>query len=80
MNIRPLGTDLFHAEKQRETDGRTDGQTDATEPLVTFRYFAIAPTELGCLKPEASPFSVLVKGRHLRSFKCCCTDNKHLIL
>jgi len=59
-----------------ERNGWTDGQTDATEPLVTFRNFAIAPTELGCLKHGASRISVLVNGRHLRSFKCCSTDNK----
>jgi len=63
-----------------ERNGWMDGQTDATKPLVTFRNFVIAPTELGCLKPEVSPVSVLVKGRHLRSFKYCSTDNKHLIL
>jgi len=37
MKIRPMRTELFHA------DGRTDGQTDMTKLIVTFRSFANAP-------------------------------------
>jgi hypothetical protein len=33
MKIRPVGTELFHA----------DGQTDMTELIITFRNFANAP-------------------------------------
>jgi len=35
--IRPVGVQLFYA------DGRTDGQTDVTKIIVTFRNFANAP-------------------------------------
>ena len=31
MKIRPVGTELFHA------DGRTDGQTDMAKLIVAFR-------------------------------------------
>ena len=37
MKIRPMGAELFHA------DRRTDGQTDMTQLIVTFRNFANAP-------------------------------------
>ena len=36
MKIRPVGAELFHA------DGRTDGQTDITKPIVPFRNSAKA--------------------------------------
>ena len=36
MKIRPVGAELFHA------DGRTDGQTDITKVIVTFRNFSKA--------------------------------------
>ena len=38
MKIRPVGDELFHADRQ------TDGQTDMTELIFTFRNFAKAPT------------------------------------
>jgi len=38
MKVRPVGTELFHA------DGRTDRQTGMTKLLVAFRNFANAPT------------------------------------
>jgi hypothetical protein len=41
MKIRPVGAELFHADRQ--TDGRTEGQTDMTKLTVTFRNFANAP-------------------------------------
>jgi len=34
IQIRPVKAELFHA------DERTDGQTDTTKPIVTFRNFA----------------------------------------
>ena len=37
MKIRPVGAELFHA------DRRTDGQTDMTKIIVAFRNFANAP-------------------------------------
>jgi len=37
MKIRPVGAELFHA------DGRTDGQTDMTKPIVAFRNFLNVP-------------------------------------
>jgi len=40
MKIRPVGAE-FHADRQ--TDGRTDRQTDMTKLTVTFRNFANAP-------------------------------------
>jgi hypothetical protein len=40
MKIRPVGTDLFHA------DRRTDGQTDMTKLIVAFCSFASAPKTL----------------------------------
>ena len=36
MKIRPLGAELFHADRQ------TDGQTDKTKLKVACRYFANA--------------------------------------
>ena len=36
MKIRPVGAELFHA------DRRTDGQTDMTKLIVAFRNFANA--------------------------------------
>ena len=41
MKIRPVGFELFHADRQ--TDRRTDGQTDAMKLIVAFRKFANAP-------------------------------------
>jgi len=40
MTIRPVGAE-FHADRQ--TNGRTDRQTDMTKLTVTFRNFANAP-------------------------------------
>jgi hypothetical protein len=37
MKIRSVGAELFHA------DGRTDSQTDVTQPIVAFRNFLKAP-------------------------------------
>jgi hypothetical protein len=42
MKIRPVGAELFHA------DRRTDGRTDMTKLRVAFRNFAYAP-KLQCL-------------------------------
>ena len=39
MEIRPLGDELFHADKQTQTGGRTD----MTKLVVAFRNFANAP-------------------------------------
>ena len=41
MKIRPVGAELSHADKG--TDRRTDGRTDMTKLIVTFRNFANAP-------------------------------------
>jgi hypothetical protein len=41
MKIRPVGTELFHADRQ--TDRQTEGQTDMTRTIVAFRNFASAP-------------------------------------
>jgi len=37
MKIRPVGAELYHA------DRRTDGRTDMTKLIVTFRNFTNAP-------------------------------------
>ena len=37
MKIRPVGTELFHADGQAE--GRTDWRTDMTKIVVAFRKF-----------------------------------------
>ena len=41
MKIRPMGAELFCAggRTDRQTDGLTDGQTDMTKVIVTFRNF-----------------------------------------
>jgi hypothetical protein len=44
MKIRPVGSKLFHM------DGRTDGQTDLTKPIVTF---TILRTHLKMVKTVA---------------------------
>ena len=41
IKIRPLGADLFHSD--RETDGRTDEQTDMRKQIDAFCNFANAP-------------------------------------
>ena len=43
MKIRPVGADLFRADRQ--TDGRMDRdrQTDTTKLIAAFRSFADAP-------------------------------------
>jgi hypothetical protein len=40
MKIRPVGAE-FHADRQ--TDGRTDRQTDMTKLTITFRNSPYAP-------------------------------------
>ena len=40
MKIRPVGAELFNAER---TDGQTDRQTDITNLIVAFRNIANAP-------------------------------------
>jgi len=42
----PVGAELFHA--SRQTDGRTDGQTEITKITVAFRY--LADTNEYCVK------------------------------
>ena len=39
MKIRPVGAELFHADR---TDRRTDGRRDMTKLIVAFRNFANA--------------------------------------
>jgi hypothetical protein len=41
MKIRPVKTEVFHADGQ--TDRQTDRQRDRTELIVGFRNFANAP-------------------------------------
>jgi hypothetical protein len=41
IKIRPVGAEMFHADRQ--TDGRTDRQTDVTKLIVAFRYSANTP-------------------------------------
>jgi len=50
MKIRPLGAELFHADRRTNSDGRTvDGQIDMTKLTVAFRNFANAP-KMGCVQ------------------------------
>jgi len=44
VKIRPVGAELFHADKQ--TDSPSDKQKDMTKLIVTFRNFAPTPTKL----------------------------------
>jgi len=41
VNICPVGAELFHADRQ--TDGWTEGKTDMTKKMGTFRYFTKVP-------------------------------------
>jgi len=41
VKIRPMGAELFHADRRRK--GRTKGQTDMTKLIVAFRNFTNAP-------------------------------------
>jgi hypothetical protein len=41
MKIRPMEAELFRADRRK--DGRTDGQTAMTKPIVTLLNFAKAP-------------------------------------
>jgi hypothetical protein len=41
INIRPLGAELFHADRQ--TDRQTNGQTDMTNLIAVLRNFAKVP-------------------------------------
>jgi len=41
MKIRPVGIELFHA------DRRTDGRTDTTKLIIAFRNLANAPKNQG---------------------------------
>jgi len=40
MKIRPVGTEMFRADK------RTDGQTGMTKLIVAFRNFAYTPVKV----------------------------------
>ena len=51
MKIRPVGAELFRADR---TDGRTDWQTGMTKRIVAFRNFANAAK-----KSIGRPFSFL---------------------
>jgi hypothetical protein len=41
--IRPVGTELFHADRQ--TERRMDEQTDMTKLMVAFRNFSNSPND-----------------------------------
>jgi hypothetical protein len=41
MNIRPVGAEFFHTDRQME--GRRDRQTDMKKLIIAFRNFAKAP-------------------------------------
>jgi len=45
MKIRPLGAELFHADRRRSkrTDGRTERGTGVTKLIIAPRYFGNAP-------------------------------------
>jgi hypothetical protein len=49
MNIRPVGSELFHAERQ--ANGQADGRTDMTL-IVDFVNFAKAPENGKCMSSK----------------------------
>jgi len=53
MVIRPVGAELFHAE------GRTDGRTDMTKPVVAFRNFANARRNRSTMCGHNTEFNVV---------------------
>ena len=49
MKIRPVAAELFHADRKKA--GETEGQTDMTKLMVTFRNFrllALKPQIISC--------------------------------
>jgi len=48
MKIRPVGAELFHADRQ--TDRQTNAQTDMTKIKVALRNFANAPMNSSTIK------------------------------
>ena len=59
MKIRPVGAELFHA------DRRTDGQTDMAKPIVAFHNFAKAP-KMSRRRDMKKCVTGKVKENHLR--------------
>jgi len=53
MKIRPVGAELFHAER------RMDGQTEMTELIGTFRNFAYAPKMSAIFHMFMVPFIII---------------------
>ena len=56
MKIRPMGAELLHA--HRRTAGETEGQTDITKLIVTFRNFAYSPKNPRLFPAELQYFVV----------------------
>ena len=48
MNIRPMGDELFHEDRQtdRQTDRQMDGRTDKTKLIVAFLQFCESALKL----------------------------------
>jgi len=46
LNICAVGDELLHAERERQTDERTERQTEITNLSAAFRNFVKAPTIL----------------------------------
>ena len=53
MKIRPVGDELFHADRQ------TDGETDMTKLIVAFCNFANTPENRNCNYTSRASVSVL---------------------
>ena len=43
IKIRPVGAELFHADRDRQTDRQTRGQIDVKKLTDAFRNFVNAP-------------------------------------
>ena len=59
MKIRPVGAELFHADRRR----LTDGQTDITKLIVVFAVLWNAPknNNVGSIIQEQNPYSKIEK-------------------
>ena len=65
MQIRPVGTELLHANRE------TDRQTDITKLIATFRNFANAP-----IQSDFSPVQHELTGPSERNTLCSLWNTK----
>ena len=48
VKIRPVGAELFHTDDRRTERRRTDGWKNATQLIVAYCNFAMAPRNVRC--------------------------------